>query len=202
MKTYKRNGVVLTTGQIAAGCCVAPRTVCKWIDRGELRGWRIPGSHDRRVSIEDFAAFIAEHGVTPQGKLRDILAQRSTRLVVVTDDERLFERFKFAADRLSPASPIGVVQACNAFAAGQCAAERPLGVAVDLRVAGLPCIFESSVAPILAMVSVYGPPEWLGAIRSRVWRTLPVNVDEPQLVEALRDLRRLGLGGSGEQEDL
>ena len=41
---------VFTTGQVAKICKVAPRTVSKWFDTGRLRGYRIPGSQDRRDS--------------------------------------------------------------------------------------------------------------------------------------------------------
>src|SRR5262249_20909278 len=40
---------VFTTGQVAKICKVAPRTVSKWFDSGRLRGYRIPGSQDRRI---------------------------------------------------------------------------------------------------------------------------------------------------------
>jgi hypothetical protein len=34
---------VLTTGDVAKICNVAPRTVSKWFDSGQLKGYRIPG---------------------------------------------------------------------------------------------------------------------------------------------------------------
>ena len=40
---------VLTTGEVAKLCNVAPRTVSKWFDSGSLKGYRIPGSRDRRM---------------------------------------------------------------------------------------------------------------------------------------------------------
>ena len=40
---------VFTTGQVAKICKVAPRTVSKWFDSGRLKGYRIPGSQDRRI---------------------------------------------------------------------------------------------------------------------------------------------------------
>ena len=33
---------ILTTGEVAAICNVAPRTVSKWFDSGQLKGYRIP----------------------------------------------------------------------------------------------------------------------------------------------------------------
>jgi excisionase family DNA binding protein len=43
---------VFTTGQVAKICKVAPRTVSKWFDSGRLKGYRIPGSQDRRIPRE------------------------------------------------------------------------------------------------------------------------------------------------------
>ena len=41
---------VLTTGEVAKICNVAARTVSKWFDSGQIEGYRIPGSKDRRIS--------------------------------------------------------------------------------------------------------------------------------------------------------
>ncbi len=62
---------VFTTGQIAKICNVAPRTVSKWFDSGRLRGYRIPGSKDRRVPRENLIQFLKEHGM-PLGELEDM----------------------------------------------------------------------------------------------------------------------------------
>lgn len=49
---------VYTTGQVAKICKVAPRTVSKWFDSGRLKGYRIPGSQDRRVPHERLLEFL------------------------------------------------------------------------------------------------------------------------------------------------
>lgn len=49
---------VFTTGQAAAVCRVAPRTAGKWIDAGRLKGYRIPGSNDRRIGRDDLISFM------------------------------------------------------------------------------------------------------------------------------------------------
>lgn len=54
---------VLTTGEAARLCHVAPRTVSKWFDRGELRGYRIPGSRDRRIPMKSLMAFMRAHDI-------------------------------------------------------------------------------------------------------------------------------------------
>lgn len=48
-----------STGQIGRMLRVAPRTVSKWFDAGRLRGYRIPGSTDRRVPRDDLLRFLA-----------------------------------------------------------------------------------------------------------------------------------------------
>lgn len=59
---------VFTTGQVAAICKVAPRTVTQWFDRGRLRGYRIPGSNDRRIPRLELLRFLKEYGL-PSGEL-------------------------------------------------------------------------------------------------------------------------------------
>ena len=49
---------VLTTGDVARICHVAPRTVHKWFDTGLLKGYRIPGSRDRRIPIAELRRFM------------------------------------------------------------------------------------------------------------------------------------------------
>ncbi len=53
----------LTTGEVAIACGVAQRTVTKWFDSGRLKGWRIPGSQDRRFSREDVCRFLIANGM-------------------------------------------------------------------------------------------------------------------------------------------
>lgn len=54
---------VYTTGMISKLCNVAPRTVSKWIDSGRLKGYRIPGSNDRRVPVDVLVEFFKAHGM-------------------------------------------------------------------------------------------------------------------------------------------
>lgn len=58
---------VFTTGDVANICKVAPRTVSKWFDAGRLRGYQIPGSHDRRIPRANLLAFLNEHGMPLHG---------------------------------------------------------------------------------------------------------------------------------------
>ena len=57
---------VLTTGQVAKICSVAPRTVSKWFDSGQLKGYRIPGSQDRRIPAEYLRKFLKDNNMPEQ----------------------------------------------------------------------------------------------------------------------------------------
>lgn len=75
---------VLTTGQVAKICNVAPRTVSKWFDSGQLRGYRIPGSKDRRIPLSQLVRFMRAHGIPLNG----IDGGTSRVLLVDKDTER------------------------------------------------------------------------------------------------------------------
>ncbi len=49
---------VLTTGDVAKICNVAHKTVSKWFDAGQLKGYRIPGSRDRRIPVSELVSFM------------------------------------------------------------------------------------------------------------------------------------------------
>ncbi|MBN2021138.1 MAG: helix-turn-helix domain-containing protein [Sedimentisphaerales bacterium] len=54
---------ILTTGDVAKICNVAPRTVSKWFDSGQLKGYRIPGSKDRRIPINELIRFMKQNNM-------------------------------------------------------------------------------------------------------------------------------------------
>jgi excisionase family DNA binding protein len=68
---------VLTTGEVAKICNVAPRTVSKWFDSGQLKGYRIPGSRDRRIPVSELVRFMKVHNMPattlPFGKKRVLI---------------------------------------------------------------------------------------------------------------------------------
>jgi two-component system response regulator RpaA len=76
---------VFTTGQVAKICQVAPRTVSKWFDSGRLRGYRIPGSQDRRIPREALIRFLKENGM-PLGALEE----EGWHKILVIGAEKLF----------------------------------------------------------------------------------------------------------------
>jgi excisionase family DNA binding protein len=68
---------VYTTGEVAKICNVAPRTVSKWFDSGQLKGYRIPGSRDRRIPAAELQRFMRQHGIPmeeiPSGRTRVLI---------------------------------------------------------------------------------------------------------------------------------
>jgi excisionase family DNA binding protein len=81
---------VFTTGQVAKLCKVAPRTVSKWFDAGRLKGYRIPGSQDRRIPREYLIKFLKEHGMPLDGIIDETIA----KVLVVAQDQILIDNLK------------------------------------------------------------------------------------------------------------
>ncbi|MFO0879654.1 MAG: response regulator [Gemmataceae bacterium] len=81
---------VFTTGQVAKICQVAPRTVSKWFDSGKLRGYRIPGSQDRRIPRDQLIRFLKENGM-PLGGLE---AEGWHKILIVGAEPLFIERIK------------------------------------------------------------------------------------------------------------
>lgn len=73
---------VLTTGDVAKICNVAPRTVSKWFDSGQLKGYRIPGSKDRRIPLNELIRFMKANNMPTE-----VLAAGKIRVLVLDSDE-------------------------------------------------------------------------------------------------------------------
>jgi two-component system, OmpR family, response regulator RpaA len=81
---------VFTTGQVAKICKVAPRTVSKWFDSGRLRGYRIPGSQDRRIPREHLIRFLKEHQM-PLGELEE---EGWHKILIIGAEQMFIERIR------------------------------------------------------------------------------------------------------------
>ncbi len=128
MRTQK---TVLTTGDVAKICCVAPRTVSKWVDEGHLRGYRIPGSKDRRIPIDQLVRFMRAHGIPLNG-----LDDGSTRVLVIDPDPTFSESIRTA---LCERGGYDVTTASTAIEAGAVIQQQKPGVIVlDLTLPDLP----------------------------------------------------------------
>jgi excisionase family DNA binding protein len=98
----------LTTGQVAEICHVAPRTVTKWFDSGRLKGYRIPGSRDRRIPLSELRRFAQEYNIPVTG----VNGDRRTALFI-GDDTHLSPGFMGGLEGVSE-----VAVARNGFEAG------------------------------------------------------------------------------------
>jgi excisionase family DNA binding protein len=86
MHTTEKLKDVLTTGEVAKICSVAPRTVSKWFDSGALTGYRIPGSKDRRIPLNQLIKFMKHHGMPLNG-----LMTGCTRVLIVDGEKDVVE---------------------------------------------------------------------------------------------------------------
>ncbi len=102
---------VFTTGEVAKLCNVAARTVSKWVDSGELAGYRIPLSNDRRITRNGLVRFLKDNHI-PLGDLE--MAQRP--VLLISPDAMLAQRL-FAELLLAPCNP-QLLYARSAFEAG------------------------------------------------------------------------------------
>ncbi len=75
---------ILTTGQVAQICKVAPRTVTKWFDTGQLKGYRIPGGRDRRIPAAELMRFMKTHNMPT-----DQLEHDKIRILIIDSDWQL-----------------------------------------------------------------------------------------------------------------
>ncbi|OHB50072.1 MAG: hypothetical protein A2Y10_14070 [Planctomycetes bacterium GWF2_41_51] len=101
---------ILTTGQVAHICKVAPRTVTKWFDSGQLKGYRIPGGRDRRIPASELIRFMKSHNMPT-----DHLEQDNIRILIVDSDWELANN---TAAELRKIPTFNVETASSGFDAG------------------------------------------------------------------------------------
>lgn len=116
---------VLTTGEVAKICNVAPRTVSKWFDSGSLKGYRIPGSKDRRIPAAQLIKFMKAHGIPLDG-----LSSGRTRVLVVDSDHEIVDVLKKV---LTEQANYEVHTATSGFEAGlECERFKPHVMLLDI----------------------------------------------------------------------
>ena len=119
---------VLTTGEVAKICNVAPRTVSKWFDSGQLKGYRIPGSKDRRIPLDELTRFMRSHGIPMQG-----LSSGKIRVLIVDGDPEVVSTLNHV---LSEQTSYEVETATSGFEAGlACERVRPHVILLDVHMA-------------------------------------------------------------------
>lgn len=76
-----RDKQALTTGEVAKYCGVNFRTVIRWIERGHLDAYKLPGRGDNRIPVESFVDFL-NHNNMP---VPDELDSGGHKLVLLAD---------------------------------------------------------------------------------------------------------------------
>jgi excisionase family DNA binding protein len=118
---------VLTTGEVAKICNVAPRTVSKWFDSGTLKGYRIPGSRDRRIPTSELIKFMKAHGIPLEG-----IASGRTRVLIVDDEREIVDVMERI---LTEQTNYEVRTATSGFQAGmECERFKPHVILLDLHI--------------------------------------------------------------------
>lgn len=102
---------VLTTGQVAQICNVAPRTVTKWFDSGQLKGYRIPGSRDRRIPVAELTRFMKMYNIP----VASILDAGKLKVLIIDDNK---ENATYLATALATRANYEVETAHSGFDAG------------------------------------------------------------------------------------
>ena len=121
---------VLTTGEAAKACGVNFRTVLRWIDRGILQAYKLPGRGDHRVPIEELRRFMREHGIPDRSQ-----SETLPRRVLIADDEPAMAR---AIQRVLNRAGFETAIAPNGFEAGALLFSFKPGVmTLDLRMPGI-----------------------------------------------------------------
>ena len=184
---------VFTTGQVAKICKVAPRTVSKWFDSGRLKGYRIPGSQDRRIPREYLIKFLKDHGMPLEGLEDETLA----KVLVVAQDQVLIENLR---RELPLEKSFRVAVAASGFDAGiQAESFHPDCIIVDFSIGKMESVqicqnlrnnMEFSEVILMALLPDSGQDggDMLSGIRSKINETFKKPFDSFLLAERLRTL--------------
>jgi len=120
----------LTTSQAAELLGVAPHTVQKWVDAGELRAWKTVGGH-RRVAADSVAAMLRERDATPQAT-----AARQMSVMLVEDHADTAELLDEMIRELWPQAQVRLAR--DGFSALLEAGKQPPDVLItDINLPGL-----------------------------------------------------------------
>lgn len=123
----KRN---LTTGDIAKLCGVNFRTVIRWIQRGHLKAFQLPGRGDNRVQLQDFLQFLRDNDMP----IPEELQPAGRRVLLVDHDAKSARSLQKALEKADFETTV----ATDGFSAGSLASSlEPAVIVVDPTMPGL-----------------------------------------------------------------
>jgi excisionase family DNA binding protein len=121
---------VLTTGEAAKYCGVNFRTVIRWIERGKLKAYKLPGRGDHRIQVDDFVAFMRENKIP----VPEELAEVSRKVLIVEDQPEMAA----AIHRVLRRAGYEVEVAKDGFVAGAILSRmKPALITLDLKMPGI-----------------------------------------------------------------
>lgn len=121
---------VLTTGEAAKYCGVNFRTVIRWIERGQLEAYKLPGRGDHRIRVEDFVAFLRNNGMPVPAEL----GTGNRRVLVIEEQPEMASAIR----RVLIQAGYEVDIAADAFSAGMgLGGAKPAVVTLNFRMPGL-----------------------------------------------------------------
>jgi CheY-like chemotaxis protein len=124
---------ILTTGDVAEMCGVNFRTVIRWIQRGHLKAFQLPGRGDNRVLAKDFLDFLREHNMPIPEEMEEAEGG-GPKVLVVEDDKRMAQSIK----RVLARRGFQTMMALEGFLAGALATTfKPAVMTLDLKMPGL-----------------------------------------------------------------
>ncbi len=90
-----RGKQALTTGEVAKYCGVNFRTVIRWIERGHLEAYKLPGRGDNRIPLPGFISFLQSN----QMPVPDELREHGKTLLIMAEPEDLAAELASTARR-------------------------------------------------------------------------------------------------------
>ncbi|MBU1260951.1 MAG: helix-turn-helix domain-containing protein [Planctomycetes bacterium] len=130
MNNNNKRKDIFTTGQVAQICKVAPRTVTKWFDTGQLKGYRIPGGRDRRIPAAELLRFMKTNNMPT-----DQIEHDKIRILIIDSDWQLANSL---AEVLRKNPSFGVETANSSFDAGLIAQKfEPHVILINLKAADI-----------------------------------------------------------------
>jgi excisionase family DNA binding protein len=120
----------LTTGDIAEYCDVNLRTVIRWIDKKSLKGYKLPGRGNNRVTVADFVWFLKENNMPIPSEF----VPNNKTVLIVEDDNDMGSAIK----RVLKNGGYECDTATNGFLAGsKLMQNKPALMTLDLSMPGL-----------------------------------------------------------------
>jgi excisionase family DNA binding protein len=124
---------VLTSREAGQRCGVSFRTVIRWIERGDLPAYRLPGRGDYRIALADLRDFARRHGL-PEPVVASEAPACSNRILIVDDEPSMARAIQRV---LRPAGFETLVTADGFQAGSMLHSFAPALMTLDLQMPGL-----------------------------------------------------------------